>query len=67
MNQIIASPKFRSALIQDILFSRKRPLMASSTNFAKCAVCDKGVDDGFSVTAKSLPKRTAFFCDVHYY
>ena len=68
MNQIIASTKFRrSALIQDISFSRKRPLIISSTNLAKCAICDKGIEDGFSVTAKSLPKRTAFFCDVHYY
>ncbi len=67
MSQIIAAPKFRSALIQDILFSRKRSLITSSTNFAKCAVCGKGIEDGFSVTAKLLPKKTAFFCDVHYY
>jgi len=64
MSQIIAI-KSKDAIIHDIVFSNKKFPMYSSANMAKCDVCGKGLDDGFSVTAKSILKETGFFCDVH--
>ncbi len=57
--------KPKNALIHDIVFSNKKFTMNSSANIAKCDVCEKGLEDGFSVTAKSVIKETMFFCEVH--
>jgi len=63
MSQILATSKSR--LIPDFVISKKRSFMTSTASFAKCNVCDKGIEDGFSITAKSIQKRTFFFCDMH--
>ena len=52
--------KPKNALIQDIVFSNKKFTMTSSANMAKCDVCGKGLEDGFSVTARSVMKETMF-------
>ncbi len=57
--------KPKNVLIQDIVFSNKKFGINSSTNMAKCDVCGKGLEDGFSVTAKSVMTETMFFCEVH--
>ena len=57
--------KSKNAIIQDIIFSDKKFTMHSSANLAKCNVCGKGLDDGFSVTAKSFLNETRFFCETH--
>ncbi len=57
--------KSKNAIIQDIIFSDKKFTMNSSANMVKCAVCGKGLDDGFSVTAKSFLNETRFFCEIH--
>ena len=57
--------KPKNPLIQDIDFSSKKFTMNSSANMAKCDVCGKGLEDRFSVTAKSVMKETMFFCEVH--
>ncbi len=67
MSQIILDAKFtRPALVQDILFSRKKSVLISSANLVKCDVCGKGIEDGFSITAKPISNETVFFCDFHY-
>lgn len=38
----------------------------SSTRILKCYVCGKGLTEGFSITAKTLPSGTIMFCNVHY-
>ncbi len=63
MSQILATSK--SGLIQDFVISKKRSFVTSTASFAKCNVCGKGIEDGFSITAKSIQKRTFFFCDMH--
>jgi len=50
---------------QELLYV-KRPFNNSSVTPAECYVCGKGLDDGYSVTAKRLPGGIALFCDVHY-
>ncbi len=63
MNQILATPK--SGLIQEFVISKKKSFMTSTVSFVKCIVCGKRIEDGFSITAKSIQKRTFFFCDMH--
>ncbi|MCV0430158.1 hypothetical protein [Nitrosopumilus sp.] len=40
----------------------------SSTSVSKveCYVCGKGLQDGCSISAKTLPNGIVLFCDVHY-
>ena len=67
MSQIILDAKFtRPALVQDILFSRKKSVLISSANLVECDICGKGIEDGFSITAKPISNETVFFCDFHY-
>jgi len=66
MSQIALHKVTKSALIQDYLLSRKKPTLSSSANFVACNICGKGIEDGFSVTAKSFPKGIVFFCDIHH-
>jgi len=63
MRQILATSK--SGLIQDFVISKKKSFVTSTASFVKCNVCGKGIEDGFSITAKSILKRTFFFCDMH--
>ena len=63
MSQILATSK--SGLIQEFVISKKKSFMTSTVSFVKCNVCGKGIEDGFSITAKSIQKRTFFFCDIH--
>ena len=63
MSQILATSQSR--LIPDFVIFKKRSFMTSTASFAKCNVCDKGIEDGFSITAKSIQKRTFFFCDMN--
>ena len=66
MRQIALHKVTKPALIQDYLLSRKKLIMSSSANFVACNICGNGIEDGYSVTAKSFPKGTVFFCDVHH-
>lgn len=38
----------------------------SSAHEVSCYVCGRGLDDGFSVTAKALRNGIAMFCDIHH-
>ncbi len=38
----------------------------SSVSRVECYVCGKGLEDGHSITAKTLPNGIVLFCDVHY-
>ena len=55
----------RTALVQDLEFLNI-PFAKSSANNALCYVCGKGLQDGNSVTAKTLPNGIVLFCNVHY-
>lgn len=63
MSQILTTSK--SGLIQEFVIPKKKSFMISTVSFVKCNVCGKGIEDGFSITAKSIQKRTFFFCDMH--
>lgn len=40
--------------------------IVTSTCLVECYVCGKGLPDGHSITAKTLPSGIVLFCDVHY-
>ncbi|MFB5645049.1 MAG: hypothetical protein ACE5R3_00460, partial [Nitrosopumilaceae archaeon] len=62
MSQIL-DMRPKNAIIQDIIFSNKKFSMYSSANMVKCDVCEKGLGDGYSITAKSVLNQTKFFCE----
>jgi len=53
------------AIMQDIQILRGSENY-SSVSKVECYVCGKGLEDGHSITAKTLPHGIVLFCDVHY-
>lgn len=55
--------------MQDMQILRKDHLSSSiqsTVSKVECYVCGKGLQDGHSITAKTLPNGIVLFCDVHY-
>jgi len=44
----------------------KTPSILTSVSKVECYVCGKGLEDGYSITAKTLSNGIVLFCDVHY-
>jgi len=40
--------------------------LSSSVSVVACHVCGKGLQDGHSIIAKTLPSGIVLFCNVHY-
>jgi len=53
-------------IIQDMQILRRSQDVISSVSKVECYVCGKGLEDGHSITAKTLPHGIVLFCDVHY-
>ena len=67
MSQVMASPKTRSsALIQDVLLKEPITFVESTTKQTKCCVCNKGLEEGLSITARNTSLGIVFFCEIHY-
>ncbi len=54
------------AIMQDMQILRKSSIVASSVSKVECYVCGKGLEDGHSITAKTLSHGIVLFCDIHY-
>jgi len=54
------------AMIQDMQIVQKSQIVQTSVSKVECYVCGKGLADGHSITAKTLPHGIVLFCDVHY-
>jgi len=65
MSQLLET-KTSSRIYQDYVFSKRKIAVNTLANEARCYVCSKGLDDGFSVTAKNTIFGTLLFCDKHY-
>ena len=63
MKQILAK---QETLIQDYVFPKAKPSYQSTADLAECYVCGKGIQDGFSLTAKKVFHKTELFCEKHY-
>ncbi|HEY5735864.1 MAG TPA: hypothetical protein VIS47_04825 [Nitrosopumilus sp.] len=44
----------------------KTQKILTSVSLVECYVCGKGLQDGHSIAAKTLPNGIVLFCDVHY-
>ncbi len=53
-------------VIQDIQIFKKNLNIQSSVSIVECYVCGKGLAEGHSISAKTLPNGIALFCNVHY-
>jgi len=67
MSQILASRHNRNEnlLLQDLYFVRKGTPVKTDVHEAICGICEKGLDDGLSVTARTIRQKTKFFCQHH--
>jgi len=65
MSQLL-EPRNRSRLYQDLIFQEKTSTLDTLAIEASCYVCGKGLEDGYSVTAKNTTSGTILYCDKHY-
>ena len=56
----------KQAIIQDVQILKNTRDVQSSVSKVKCYVCGKGLQDGHSISAKTLSNGIVLFCDVHY-
>ena len=60
----------KRAIMQDMQILKKSNksiiLTQSSVSAVECYVCGKGIQDGYSITAKTFSHGTVLFCDMHY-
>lgn len=54
-------------LYSELGFGFEKPQLKTSALQTNCNVCGKGLDDGISLTAKTVLSETLFFCDLHYH
>jgi hypothetical protein len=52
-------------IIQNIQILKSQSV-TTSVSKVECYVCGKGLQDGHSISAKTLPNGIVLFCDVHY-
>lgn len=52
-------------IIQDMQILKPHST-STSVSKVECYVCGKGLQDGHSISAKTLPNGIVLFCDVHY-
>lgn len=67
MSQVII-PGFdrsRSILFQDLYFVKKKAPVKTTLSEATCTICQRGLDDGVSVTAKRVGSKLRLFCQYH--
>lgn len=62
---IVTMQGVNRAIMQDMQILKKQNV-STSVNKVECYVCGKGLEDGHSITAKTLSNGTSLFCDVHY-
>ena len=55
----------RNAILQDMQVVTKQSSIRSSVSAVECYVCGKGLQDGHSITARTLKNGIVLFCDVH--
>jgi hypothetical protein len=67
MSQILIPElgKANSLLFQDLYFIAKKTPVKSTVREAICIMCQKGLEDGVSVTAKRIGMKMRLFCQYH--
>ena len=67
MSQILAPRQNRNEILlfQDLYFVKKTSAVKTAVKEAMCSICEKGLEDGVSITAKTIREKTRFFCQYH--
>lgn len=65
MSQILETEQ-RTTLFQETIAPSYNLRLKTSAIEASCYVCGKGIQDGYSLTAKKSLGSTLLFCDKHY-
>ncbi|MDH3677243.1 MAG: hypothetical protein OEQ12_02970 [Nitrosopumilus sp.] len=60
----MAMQEVKQRSYQDSILDSKRNQI-SSTCSVECYVCGKGLQEGYSITAKTLPSGIVLFCNIH--
>ena len=64
MNQLVYSGK--SSLIQNIILKTEPVFLKTNACEMNCYVCEKGIQDGASLTAKTLDSKNILLCEKHF-
>ncbi len=62
---IIIMQGVNQTIIQDVQILKSHSV-STTVSRVECYVCGKGLQDGHTITAKTLPNGIVLFCDVHY-
>ncbi|MEO9278049.1 MAG: hypothetical protein ABI340_09765 [Nitrososphaera sp.] len=66
MSQILVSKNRREELlVQDLYFQPQRVPVKTTAQYASCAICEKSLQDGVSITAKKVGLKIRLFCQMH--
>jgi hypothetical protein len=52
-------------LYQDLIFSDKKVCVGTLASQASCYICGKGLEDGYSLTARYFATGILLFCNKH--
>ena len=63
---IVTMQGVKQAIIQDMQILKNTRDVQSSVSKVECYVCGKGLQEGHSISAKTLSNGIVLFCDVHY-
>ncbi len=68
MSQVLAPRQNRNEILlfQDLYFIKKTSAVKTEIKETMCSVCEKGLGDGVSITAKIIRAKTRFFCQYHF-
>ena len=64
MSQLVYFGK--SSLIQDFVLKTEHVFLRTDASEMNCYVCKKGIDDGTSLTAKTLDSKNVMLCEKHF-
>jgi hypothetical protein len=61
----VAMQRMKRTIMHDMQIL-KTENVPTSVSKVECYICGKGLEDGHSISAKTLPNGIVLFCDVHY-
>ncbi len=64
MSQLVYSGK--SSLLQDFVLKPEPVFFQTNAHEITCYVCKKGLEDGISLTAKTLDSKNILLCEKHF-
>jgi len=64
MSQLVYSGK--SSLIQDFVLKTEPVFLRTDAQEMNCYVCKQGLEEGISLTAKTLDSKNIMLCDKHF-